>query len=680
MIQIPHAQWEIISWADLTWEERQDAFAKWVEEMTLKIWHLISPEHKWGTGKTIQWGFAPSQIEGFENQDIYLRETNIENGVLKNIPNLMAYFFVQFGDDFPQIEELLLALWKYYQHFTKKHLFWIDWSACTSFPTWEIATQLKEKKLPKNFENYLRGYSAHVSFVAEENKKRKYTPKQLLYRSHRYREKIQKILDLLEYSPEVESLKKIVMQTFSTLPNIQTISEKQMVETLKKEAQKRLQDIAEGVRSEAKKANLESFLEYLNWLLQDPSVSDVSKQVRVEVDTAHLKSQYEHLLKIRDGRSLIMFEDEICSKIMRVVTRFTKEKSENEHQDALPKNFMENQTLTCFSWVWLIASLLIESGIKQENIYFVQTDGGSIGSNYVHSYLIVKKSDGTLIKIDYWFDSFAKTNSPRTIDSINQVFDSLALWFPSVSFRGQDSEFINSEWRFYNLTSGISLVYLLWLWGHLLEEWKYEQCLFTMHIALSIDENNYLVYDLLWLASDALENDDTMQYFIESHRLNKQGPLALFHCWEYFFHEKNYDTAEFLLKRFLLVAKRARKVDDHMKFQAVMYLRQLKELQAKKEQEWTLQTDEGLSQAKIDMIIQELINSSDSTSGMNLYFTYEAPQRQIILSEIQKKLWNNFYNDAQGIIILVVFLKIYQEEQKRGNHVDITLKIQEKKV
>lgn len=548
------------------------------------------------------------------NQDFDLYSWNIENNFLYALPKIVVYFYTYLWKD---SKDLILSLLKYYQKITWIKIADIDW--------------FKRKSLPRNFKQYcdwvkinekaLEVYMVWVHALkwAHQRSEKdfyytKYPVHKMLMNSSIFRDAIEERLYKLKQLPVLEYLRKFIKISYSQLPNIESISERQWTDYLLKSAKKyskfneklnklnlelevlldQLKKLTDAKSSYKKCKKMEDkiyekrrFIKYWKRKISqtDPKIeklmSNLSQKPKkdllkkgkpfyIEARCKYFAKKREALIKDNNLVWLENVEIESIHNIMRALSKTHMVVSDDPKQDWIPKNFAVNRNFTCFSGVWVIASLLMKSGIKEKDIYIIDDQESADGYVYKHSSLVVKVWWKNYYRIDYGMNQ-AHLISPIIrggvnewiIWPLNQGFD----WKSYSINQNKQCAWFSRNWRIYKLTNWIMFIYLINLASQYIDRKDTKSFFEILPLLMSLDENNYDIYELMWLAYLYDWNKElSIKNFKKALILwgDAFSPISSFYCAKQLFEEKEYDKALTILQRFITDFHMIREWDKKM--------------------------------------------------------------------------------------------------------------------
>ena len=169
----------------------------------------------------------------------------------------------------------------------------------------------------------------------------------------------------------------------------------------------------------------------------DPStVETLSKAIGCD----ELRNKLREIAAQHNPYAYAAMEHEICSRIVRYVSRYkslSKEDPQQTWEAGFPVNVVKNKKATCFSGPMLIAMLMIRSGIPHENVFFCnvnESKGGMLGG---HGSIIVRTRLNELRLFDHGMSTAGKNFEPVFFGPAISGFGELV--------RGQRSHAIHVE-------------------------------------------------------------------------------------------------------------------------------------------------------------------------------------------------------------------------------------------
>lgn len=295
-------------------------------------------------------------------------------------------------------------------------------------------------------------------------------------------------------------------------------------------------------------------------------------------DQAKCETNRQIMARLEDTSNylaLAFAQSQTINDVMIAVSKFHKEHSDDDAKYGIPKYFLEDATFSCFSWTWLLASLLLRSGIPENDIYVIDWGLWKNWIVYRHAYLLVRLADGSYHKVDYAFNVVEKL-SPNILNYIERR---VLMWFNLgynwMKFHLKKDEYnwlSEKEGRVYRVTEWITIFYLISLASYRYNQWNPARVVEYMEIAQTIDRNNPHIYELLWLAYLASDKERAMTYFRKCLDLNPRSPIANFLYWEKLYEEGRLVDAHSYLEYFRDNARNIRKLQDGMMEKCTNYL------------------------------------------------------------------------------------------------------------
>lgn len=577
--------------------QKKESFNIWQERIASKINDIVSSE--------LKNEFINEQNENFMfiplHENNYEQRENIENDLLYNIPNLACFLYKNFWSN---ASDLIVSILKVYQTQTGLRFLNIDW--------------LAKNSLPKRFENYAtknkidEKYILYIlwkdftskRYIKKNDEKKQETLdiyneriKYLFSESSLFRKKIEKKIDMILQINEIEYLRKLIHSSFEKIAEIKTISDRKWIEFLISQGKKELKELQKELRDEKRKLqkttneiDKNKFLEEISkieeeivatkkdiWLSSLPleELSDEITYIITPEEIKKFKDEWDKKRLLHDNLWIWYLEEEIILKILKELSRYSIEKSWNDKENAILKNFFKNKSLTCFSGSWCIASVLLKIWFNKDDIFIVNSF--KWWNEYNHAFLIVRKSNGNYLKIDYGFKKVIELSPTKEID--NELIFLLNLWFNNVWYNQKDKKinFLDQLWRIYKLTDWIMLMYVMNLAHNFIDAGDLDNAMYYLNLVKWIDEKNQDLNEALWVIYDKLwEKEKSIFHFNKSLTV-----LSHYYLAKNYFKEKNYKKAELWFDYFINAWKKARWIDTALITSAVKLLDKIRKIQEK---------------------------------------------------------------------------------------------------
>ncbi len=218
-----------------------------------------------------------------------------------------------------------------------------------------------------------------------------------------------------------------------------------------------------------------------------------------DMDCRRLREEYDLL---SDVNALAAKERTIISEaFLRVLPLFhTKVGGTAEHIEGLPTNVLAGGDPNCFSALWLVCALMLRSGMRAEDILYcdVHEDEGDVqGKTHrgSHSALLVQLSNGDRVIVDPAHDiccrDFAASGSrsAKTPAQIYELFQGRRKEATRVRPRRNIGPITGTyrDMHVLPLYEGITSKHLLNLGIAAMEQGHWEECRYTLELALSMN-------------------------------------------------------------------------------------------------------------------------------------------------------------------------------------------------
>jgi len=166
--------------------------------------------------------FKSNQEFYFNSEEWEKNEYNnqeIDNNIVRNIPNIAIYMYNHFWDS---ARWIVKVLFEYYTNITWEKVLNINWEKRKNFPTKKMKNLVEESTLPSEFEDFLLWYKY---YKRENNKKVDNYASVLLKKSSLFRKKVLDIVSNLESIEKIEYIRKLVRNSFEDLAEINAVSD-----------------------------------------------------------------------------------------------------------------------------------------------------------------------------------------------------------------------------------------------------------------------------------------------------------------------------------------------------------------------------------------------------------------------------------------------------------------------
>lgn len=630
-----------------------------------------------------------------------------DNNLIYALPKIIAYIYDNLGDGATKLLISLwkcytvltwnnlfgidfLSLNKLPVNFKSK-IVWVNYEEdkLDLFLLWE----LQYLKLNEEF--------VKQGILSELSGKKKFI--NLLLNSSLYRRKLIEHLDNLAYISELEYLRSLVKKTYEIFPNTQYISWQQWSEYLKQSTELMQQANEEFKYSEKQLERLICDLKKIDkmiqknisreWKVIDTELNkDLSIQKNQLVYQINIlkkwfesrkqneninskileqisKTQFSQGLddnktRIIDNINIVYYKDkinelksqndfvwleflylELFGQIFRVMSRFHVKSSDNDKQDALPKNFINNNSYTCFSWVWMIASILIKSWIQEKDIYIVDDSVSSQEDIYRHSFLIVRVWED-FYKLDYGWLEIQKMDIEISKHFNNIMLWSLRKWMPASDYYlTSNVNWLWRMWRVYKLTDWIIMQYLTNLIWIYLEEEKLELADKFIKIALCLDYFSSNLYELIGIFYIKQNNyKKALPYFKKCFEKNWKSMISVFYIWENYYKQKQYEKALLQFEKFMDNIWYARKPDEQYILKVQNYISKISKKLSNEKSNYDI----------MFKFLKTGKNYLDRESQKSFYFLLSDQMRKNLITEVVK-VYKEFSSNIvlQNLCILI---------------------------
>lgn len=634
---------------------QKTSFQDWQEKIAQKINDVIF--------STPNESFQNEQIDNFMWLEIwennYDNRGEIENNLVYNLPNLACFLYQTFPN---QSDELILSVLKAYQKQSGLNFLGINWENKKNIPE-KFKTYVQKHPLDEKYILYLLGkqftFKRYLWAKQSEQKEellKKYNQKiKSLFHHPLFRKKLEEKIDTLLHINETEFLRKYINASFEKISELENISDRDWVNFLVNEAQKDKKEFENALKRKKRKlktttqkadrASLEEDIEIISEELQkiksDILLWNIPKEhlstditpiiQKHEIETYN--KELEQKRRINDNLWIWHLEEEIIHNIMKQLSRYYIEKSENDKENALLKNFFANKSLTCFSGAWAFAAMLIKSWFSQDDIFIVNSFVW--GNNYNHAFLVIRKNDGSYIKVDYGLKEIVPITPTKEVEK--SLMFILNLWYTSAGYsKNNKIEWLDTKGRLYKLTDGIIVMYLMNLAHSYIEQNKLEEAFQYLNIVAWIDDKNCDLNEALWIYFEKKwEREKAFQHFSISRTIVSDYYISRYH-----FDKKDYKKAEWWFDYFIKTARDARWIDKKMITSAVQYLAKIR----KKNKQWKIE-GYGMWIEKQRTFLIDLYNHyihrehDDYEKKMQEYILLDETDRKRILSML-----NNYAN------------------------------------
>lgn len=578
-------------------KEQKESFKDWQERIALKINDILTSE--------LSIDFINTQNENFLSinppDNNYKVREDVESDILYNITNIAVFLYKNFQDE---ALELILSILKLYQIQTWLRFLNVNWLGKKVLPK-KFVDYASKKDLDEKYILYLlwKNFTTKKYIDKEDEEKKetleKYNEKikSLFSESSLFRKKVEtKVNDILKIN-EIEYLRKLINSSFEKISSLETISDRKWVEFLISEWQKELLELQKELKSLKRKLkntseDVDKKIIYRDisqvkeeieatkkdiWLNNVPKefLSDEVTHIISQEEIERFKNELDKKRLINDNLWIWYLEEEIILKILKEISRFYIEKSWNDKENAIPKNFFENKSLTCFSGTWAIAAMLLKIWFKKEDLFIVNSFKWL--NDYNHAFLILRKANWNYLRIDHWFKQVVELSPTKKIDE--ELIFLLNLWFNNVWYNKEHRKikFLDEAWRIYKLTDWIMLMYLMNLSHKLIDEWKLDEAMKHLETVKSIDERNGDLNEALWVVYDKIwEKEKSIFHFKRSLSI-----ISHYYMAKHYFETKKYKEAEWWFEYFIDYWRKARWIDKALITSAVQFLNKVKKINEK---------------------------------------------------------------------------------------------------
>lgn len=472
--------------------------------------------------------------------------------------------------------------------------------------TWEINKELleKNKQLIKDWKSKYNNkeLEKYILELSERSKK-----------ENNFRIEINKLLKELWYD-ELETILELKIWIQFAMEEVEKINKQ------KEKEEKELKYIESTFKEELEeKTNQKNYKKPIS--------------IKKAIEAEKWKKEFEEMKRLKDFKSLNFSEEQAISQMMSVISKFKKESSDDELRDNIPVNFLKNKNFTCFSWTWLVASLLKEIWFKDRDIFISHWSLGKWKIIYKHAFVILRKSNWDFLKIDYGFWKIENMN-PNVLNDFleNDVIWALKKWYNVWWYNlnsWKDWTWLDMAWRIYRLNDWLSIWYLRNLaWEHF-ESKDYREAKKLLNTGLAIDNRNPDIYELLMLIADKeWDKDQAKKYAKKIWKTTWFYPTWLYILWKYAFEEWDYKDARKKLEQFNKFSSYTRQSDEWMFLDSDKMLKKINE---------ELKTNE-ISDKEIGEIINEIIKETWSIDTIpDSYVNLQLDDRKKVLASLKSK-------------------------------------------
>jgi hypothetical protein len=478
---------------------------------------------------------------GIETVETWLIENDaIDNNFLYNVPNIIAYLYKHLGG---KARILIFSLAQYYQKFTGKSPYDLDWDSHDRYPR-GLRKKVQDKNLSEHFCIYLLG-SAYQKKFLDKDKEHFFRrgPAEMLAKSDVFRRRIEGIMPVLSHMPEIELLRRGVRTTLDQIhQNTLSVSEKEWCEFMLEGAQKVLRETGEDEEDgKSKLDHARKVIEAQEKMAFTPSDSKVS--LWEHIWASEIKEERARLIALGDFKTLPQQEkswiQSIFAKVMRYKMRYPEG---NIKTYALPKNFVRDNEFNCFSGSWLLASLLMAAGFREKDIFIVDGQMAQKWTYYKHTFLVVRLTNGEFVRVDYWFNLTETAHSEKQEVLAKKIMPGLKSSLSHARYHLSQNEAVapglDNKWSVYRLTDGIILFYLVSLANSQIESWEYEEAIKNLELAVAIDPLHYTIFETYGILYEAQNDPEKAQEaYKKAFLCNRDSLIARFKIGEKYYQD-----------------------------------------------------------------------------------------------------------------------------------------------